>query len=283
MQLKFSIITPSYNMLNYLKLCHASVVSQTGVSVEHIVVDGGSTDGTVEWLKYQKGIKWISELDNGMYDALNKGFEMASGNIIGHLNADEQYLPNTLKNIYNYYISNNNTDIIFGDTIIIDKSGNYICSKKSYYANKWFLLSSHLYFLTSTMFFKRKIIDEGNRYNINFKNIGDIEFVVRLFDKKYKFNHIKEYFALFTITGKNLSYDNSAKIEWSTLIKKYKFIQFFKIPLNLVRIIIKILSFGYYDKTPLVYDVFISENEKSTQKVTKTNYKWPSAIGSISE
>lgn len=278
-----SIITPCYNSLNYLKLCHASIINQNAVSVEHIIIDGGSTDGTVQWLEHQKDIKWISEQDNGMYDALNKGLEMVSGDIIGHLNADEQYLPDTLIDVYNYFFDNKKIDIIFGDAIIIDKFGNYISSKKSYYANKWLLLSSHLYFLTSTMFLRRKIIDDGNRYNNEYKNIGDIEFVVNLLDKKYKFKHMRKYLSLFAFTGKNLSYDNSAKVEWGLLIGKYKIIKIFKLPLNVVRIIIKTISLGYYDRVPLFYDVFINENINSVQKVLKTNYKWPEILEIKSE
>ena len=72
----FSIITPSFNMLDYLKLCCASVADQDGASFEHIVVDGASTDGTAEWLRQARNITSISEKDDGMYDAINKGLSV---------------------------------------------------------------------------------------------------------------------------------------------------------------------------------------------------------------
>src|SRR5271170_6218687 len=91
-----SIVTPSYNMLEFLKLCSASVKDQD-IPVEHIVMDGGSSDGTKEWLKNNPSIIGVSKKDSGMYNALNKAIDMAEASIIGHLNCDEQYLPGTLK------------------------------------------------------------------------------------------------------------------------------------------------------------------------------------------
>jgi glycosyltransferase involved in cell wall biosynthesis len=92
-----SIVTPSYNMLDYLKRCHASIADQEKVSFEHLVIDGASKDGTPEWLRENPDIVSLSEPDNGMYDAINKGFRLAKGRILAYLNCDEQYLPGTLK------------------------------------------------------------------------------------------------------------------------------------------------------------------------------------------
>ncbi len=91
--MKVSVVTPSYNMLDYLKRCHKSVADQRGVDVEHIVVDGLSTDGTKEFLESQASIHAIIERDQGMYDAVNKGLLTARGEIMSYLNCDEQYLP----------------------------------------------------------------------------------------------------------------------------------------------------------------------------------------------
>jgi len=81
-----SVITPSYNMLPYLRRCAASVADQEGGKFEHIVIDGGSTDGSGEWLAKQGHIRSISEKDNGMYDAINKGLKQANGNILAYIN-----------------------------------------------------------------------------------------------------------------------------------------------------------------------------------------------------
>src|ERR1700756_3819113 len=93
--LKISIVTPSFNQASFLKEALESVARQNYPAVEHIVVDGGSTDGSVELLKAYSGrngwahLRWISEPDEGQSDALNKGFKMASGEIIGWLNSDD--------------------------------------------------------------------------------------------------------------------------------------------------------------------------------------------------
>ena len=89
---KLSVVTPCYNSIRYIRNCVESVrYACKGMDYEHIVVDGLSSDGTVEYLRDQADIRLVSERDSGMYDALNKGIAMARGEIIGHLNSDEQY------------------------------------------------------------------------------------------------------------------------------------------------------------------------------------------------
>ena len=89
---KLSVVTPCYNAIRYVRNCVESVrYACQGMDYEHIVVDGLSSDGTVEYLREQSDIRLVSEKDSGMYDALNKGIVMARGEIIGHLNSDEQY------------------------------------------------------------------------------------------------------------------------------------------------------------------------------------------------
>src|SRR5688572_31350980 len=91
----FSIITPSFRNSEWLKLCVASVADQ-GVEHEHIVQDGGSDDGTLDWLRIDPRVQAHVEKDAGMYDAINRGLNRATGDIIAHLNCDEQYLPGAL-------------------------------------------------------------------------------------------------------------------------------------------------------------------------------------------
>lgn len=96
---KISIITPSFNSEAYIEKCIQSLISQEYKNFEHIIIDGGSTDGTVDIIKkYEKvyPLKWISESDKGMYNALNKGFDMAQGDVFAWINADDYYFPWTL-------------------------------------------------------------------------------------------------------------------------------------------------------------------------------------------
>ena len=95
--MKFSIITPSFRNSNWLKLCIASVADQQGVEVEHIVQDSCSDDGTQDWLPQDRRVSAFIEKDGGMYDAVNRGYRRAQGDILAYLNCDEQYLPGALK------------------------------------------------------------------------------------------------------------------------------------------------------------------------------------------
>ena len=97
---RISIVTPVYNCEQYIEKCIQSILSQEYYNYEHIIMDGGSTDGTVDILrKYQDEypMKWISEPDNGMYDAINKGFQTATGDIYAWINADDCYYPWTFE------------------------------------------------------------------------------------------------------------------------------------------------------------------------------------------
>ncbi len=107
---KISIVTPSYNSAEFIEDCIQSVLKQNYPNFEHIIIDGGSTDGTVEILKKYPHLKWISEPDEGQSDALNKGFKKAEGDIIGWLNSDDVYLPGTFNKVADI-LSNDKIDI----------------------------------------------------------------------------------------------------------------------------------------------------------------------------
>jgi glycosyltransferase involved in cell wall biosynthesis len=103
--MKFSIITPSFRNSNWLKLCIASVADQQGVEFEHIVQDSCSDDGTQDWLPRDPRVKAFIEKDGGMYDAVNRGYRRAQGDILAYLNCDEQYLPGALKTVHDFFES----------------------------------------------------------------------------------------------------------------------------------------------------------------------------------
>jgi glycosyltransferase involved in cell wall biosynthesis len=94
---RVSVVTPSYNMAERLPRCVASIAAQSYRNVEHIVVDGASTDGTVEYLADQPGLKWISEPDSGQAEAINKGLAMSSGDLLTWLNADDRLAPGAVE------------------------------------------------------------------------------------------------------------------------------------------------------------------------------------------
>ncbi len=123
-----SIITPSFNQVAFLEETLRSVIEQDYPTVEYLVVDGGSTDGSVEIIKKQeKQISWwISEKDKGQAEAINKGFQRASGEIIGWLNSDDTYLPGVLREVVEVFSSDPSIVLVFGDVCAIDETGQVI-------------------------------------------------------------------------------------------------------------------------------------------------------------
>ena len=101
--MKISILTPSYNQGEFIEKNIQSVLSQSYPDVEHIIIDGGSTDNTLDILNKYKHLKWISEKDKGQADALNKGLLMASGEIVGWINSDDYYQADILKDVVSHF------------------------------------------------------------------------------------------------------------------------------------------------------------------------------------
>jgi glycosyltransferase involved in cell wall biosynthesis len=250
-----SIVTPSYNMLQYLPLCCASVADQ-GVPYEHIVMDGNSADGTKEWLASQHNVKGISQRDEGMYDALNKAISISTGQIVGHLNCDEQYLPGVLKIVLEYFENHPDVDFIAGNFLVVDPEGELIAYRKSFTPRWQYFFSNYLYTTTCTLFYRRKVV-ESCRFDISYKSIADVIFVYQVLKKKFKGAHVPIYFSTFTFSGENLSLnpisDQEKKKFNKTLPVFYRILK----PLFFVLFFAeKIIHGTYWEKKILSYSIF---------------------------
>ena len=124
--LLISIITPSYNQAAYLEQTIQSVISQNYPSIEYIILDGGSTDGSVDVIKkYESHISyWVSENDKGQSDAINKGLKLATGDIVCWLNSDDLFEPNTLNTIAQFFNEHADAKFVYGDGMIFYENGN---------------------------------------------------------------------------------------------------------------------------------------------------------------
>ena len=120
---KISIITPCFNAADYIEDAIVSVKKQNYQNIEHIVVDGGSTDGTIEIFKKYSHLKWISERDCGQSDAMNKGFDLSTGDVIGYLNADDYYYPDIFTVVMTYF--NNGAKFVQGKIKVERQDGSY--------------------------------------------------------------------------------------------------------------------------------------------------------------
>lgn len=181
--MKISIITVALNSEKTIKDTLNSVIFQSYKSIEYIVIDGGSTDGTIDIInKYKSDIDiFISEPDAGIYDALNKGIKLATGEIIAVLHSDDLFYDEfVVSDMLNRMVVTG-SEICFSDLIIVDRTGEKILRYyMSHYYKKWLFrigwLPPH-----PTCFIKKSLFNEFGLYSTRYKVAGDFDFLVRIF------------------------------------------------------------------------------------------------------
>ena len=176
---KFSIITVTKNSEKHLEKSILSVQNQTFKSFEHIIVDGNSKDKTKSILrKYKTNLKIISENDNGLYHAMNKGIKLAQGDVIGILNSDDYYYPKALNIIKNYFSMNPEIDFVFGSVIKYNKIQSGFFPWKIYWTFGFY--STH----SVGFFIKNKSQKKLGLYNTKYKYSADYDLFYRMIVKK---------------------------------------------------------------------------------------------------
>jgi glycosyltransferase involved in cell wall biosynthesis len=191
---RITIITPNYNQEEFLEQTIQSVLNQNYPNLEYIIIDGGSTDGSVDIIKkYEKYISyWISEPDNGMYDALNKGFAKSSGEIMGWINSDDILLCGALNSITKIFNDLEEVEWIQGCKGFINEAGDPIEVKKSnQFSYMSFLTGDYKWVQQESTFWKRSLWERsGSKINHNLKYAGDFELWFRFskLAKLYNFN-----------------------------------------------------------------------------------------------
>jgi len=207
---KISVITPSYNQAKYIKMTIDSVLTQRYPNLEYIVMDGGSTDGTVEILEsYGKKIKWISKGDSGQSDAINKGIKLSSGEIIGYINSDDYLLKNSLFKIANLFSENNNAYWVTGVCKIVDENNFEVRQLVTYYKNiflKYFRSEKLLYVVNyisqPATFWRRELFKKIGYFDEKLHYSMDYDYWLRI-AKKYKLYFIDDYLAAYRVHNKS--------------------------------------------------------------------------------
>ncbi len=225
--MKISIITPTYNSEKTIARTIESIISQNYPDLEYIIIDGASTDRTKEIVMSYQGkqdIKFISEPDKGIYDAMNKGVRMATGDIIGILNSDDLFDNDKVLSIVLNAFLDTAIDAVYGDITYFGSDMNAITrywKTGEYRENK---LNSGWMIPHPALFVKKSIYEKFGAFNTDFKIAADYEFILRIL-KKYQI-HVKYIPSVFVrmfnggTSGSNLK---QRKKGWQELKKSWSF------------------------------------------------------------
>jgi glycosyltransferase involved in cell wall biosynthesis len=178
-KLKITVLTPSYNQGKFIEQTIKSILNQDYDNVEHIIIDGGSTDNTVEVLKKYPHLIWISEKDEGQSDALNKGLAMATGDIIGWLNSDDFYEENIFADVINHF-QEPTVEWIIGNTVDYFEELNYKRMVKSPTITYENILKNPDITRQPGTFHRKSILDKVNGWNKKLKFCMDFDLWVKL-------------------------------------------------------------------------------------------------------
>jgi glycosyltransferase involved in cell wall biosynthesis len=218
--MKFSVITPSLNQGRFLRDCVESARAQTGVEVEHIVVDACSTDDTVAILKSYPHLLWTSEPDHGQTDAINKGFRRATGDWLMWLNADDYLLPGAFARVAEFAQARPHVDVIYGDSDFVDETGAVVGRKREGDFDFWMLLFYGPFIPSTATFYRRTLIDGGYLLDASQKVCMDFEYYLRLAQAGFRFEHLPEPLACFRWHATNAS-----TVHRSRAIQEFRILQ----------------------------------------------------------
>ncbi len=194
-----SVITVSFNAMDTLPQTLASLANQDEKDFEHIIVDGGSKDGTVAFLQQQNdpNLRWISEADTGIYNAMNKGISMARGEVISFLNADDSYFPDTISSVKKAFQTD--TDIVYGNL-----------RKERLLRGKWHHRKEFpdLEKMPQTMgifhpatFIRKTLFDQLGLYDEQYRFSADYEWLLRAYLSGARFYYLNQTLAIFRVGG----------------------------------------------------------------------------------
>jgi glycosyltransferase involved in cell wall biosynthesis len=272
---KFSIVTPSFRSSNWLKLCIASVADQSGAEFEHIVQDSCSDDGTQDWLPRDPRVKAFIEKDGGMYDAVNRGYRRAQGDILAHLNCDEQYLPGALKIVRDFFEAHPQIEVALAGTIVTDREGEYLCHRHSLAPHP-----RHIWFrfpvLTSSVFIRRSVIAErGIFFDTRWRDLGDFHWILALMKNKVPMAVCDSFTSAFADTGENMNLKPNAIREkaeadamtpgWVRMLK----------PVWIVHHRLRRLAAGHFSLKPTNYEIY---TQQSPERRVRFDVAKPTAV-----
>lgn len=207
---KISIITPSFNAAPYIEQSINSVLQQHYENFEHVIVDGGSTDGTVEILKRYPHLVWVSEPDDGQSDAMNKGLKLSSGDVIVYLNADDFFEEGAFAAVAEAF--RKRAKFVVGKVRVLNADGSsYVNDPKSSLGEmlRWWEPNAYCYNPVG-YFYLREVQDAVGGFNVNNRLAMDLEFLLEA-ASRYPFTKIDRILGNFRVIPGTKTFENSSK------------------------------------------------------------------------
>ena len=214
-----SIITPSFNQAPYIEETIKSVLTQDYPRIEYIIVDGGSTDGTVDIIrKYNNKIAWwVSEKDKGQTDAINKGFGRSTGHIFAWLNSDDTYEPGAVSAAVNYLHEHPNVGMVYADCNFINENGKVIGKFNSAQTSHKLIRQGYVHIPQQTMFFRADLWKQVGPLDPSFYFAMDYDLWTRI-SARSEIKYVPQTWANFRLhtSGKTIMADDRC---WPEMVK----------------------------------------------------------------
>ena len=214
-----SVIVPSYNQGRFVRQTLDSILEQGYPNLELIVMDGGSDDETVDILEeYSPHLShWVSEPDNGQSHAINKGFAVATGSLVGWLNSDDLYLPKSMFQAASYMLEHPDCDVVFSDYVFIDESGDVLKRRREIpFDFSTYLWTRDCYHANCAGMFRRQVFEETGGLREDLDYSMDYEFYLRLASQGFRVDHVREFWGAYRFHEESKSVaDNESQIRES--------------------------------------------------------------------
>ena len=205
-----SIITVTLNSAKFLEQAFRSVENQTYKNLEYIVIDGKSTDGTLDIIKKHEGFisRWVSEPDKNMYEAINRGLSIISGEFCGILNSDDYYFPDTVSKVVNCFMRHQDKGAVTGGIQFVDTNNNnlYKLFPPRFNVKSMLRMKTNGIVAHPATFLRKSIIDEVGKFNINYPVIADYDYLIRV-GLLCAVKSLRSILVTIRLHGDNLSFD----------------------------------------------------------------------------
>lgn len=200
---RLTIITVCYNSINCIEKCIKSILPQLNESIEYLIIDGKSNDGTLDiiekYSKQNKNIIYISEKDSGIYNAMNKGLNMANGEWIIYINSDDCLVPNVVERVLPYLVDD--YDCIYGDTynVLSYEENKYLKKVEAYQDLK--KLDRQMIACHQSIFIKKSVMQQVGGFNEKYKIAADWDLLLKIRNNNFKFKYVPIVISEFSMGG----------------------------------------------------------------------------------